>query len=33
MAAKRTVSSKEKCYFMNLFTKPHIKLLQNYFKI
>ena len=32
MAAKRTVASKEKCYFMNLSTKPRIKLLQDYFK-
>ena len=33
MAANRIVSSKEKCYFMNLFTKPHIKLPQDYSKI
>ena len=32
MAAKRTVASKEKCYFMNLSAKPRIKLLQDYFK-
>ena len=32
MAAKRTVASKEKCFFMNLSTKPRIKLLTGFDK-